>query len=76
MKSYMAFLDEGCGHHDNGDTFLPDHPPEVWHGVCDGALSRYVLSLLVPVALCRETLRSILYMYVHIRCCGTPGYVL
>ena len=49
--TYAAVLDERGGHDNDGDIFLPDHPPKVGQSVCGGTLRRDVLLLLVSIAL-------------------------
>ena len=40
---YLAKLHKISQHDNSGRVLLPDHPPEVIHGLNDGALSCYVL---------------------------------
>ena len=43
VSLYLAKLLKICQHDNSGRVLLPDHPPEVFHGLIQGALSCYVL---------------------------------
>ena len=51
IETHIPSLYEGGCHHNDGDIFLPHHPPEVRNCVVGRALSRNVLFLFLPIAL-------------------------